>query len=190
MSAVPSPSPSSTLRVAIIGRLAPWKGQDLFLDALDLLGDISYEGRIVGDALFGESAYRANLEQRVATMNGRVHMMGAVVDVASVLESCDVVVLGSRSPEPFGNVVTEAMAACRLVVVPRQGGVMDFIEDRRNGFFYEPNDEQSLADVLRALATGRVDRAAIGAAARESAAAFSAPAVAEKVRRVYELVVE
>jgi len=190
MSAVPSPSPSSTLRVAIIGRLAPWKGQDLFLDALDLLGDISYEGRIVGDALFGESAYRANLEQRVATMNGRVHMMGAVVDVASVLESCDVVVLGSRSPEPFGNVVTEAMAAGRLVVVPRQGGVMDFIEDRRNGFFYEPNDEQSLADVLRALATGRVDRAAIGAAARESAAAFSAPAVAEKVRRVYELVVE
>ena len=123
-------------------------------------------------------------------MGGRVRMLGAVTDVAGVLKDCDVVVLGSRSPEPFGNVVTEAMAAGRLVVVPRQGGVMDFIDDRRNGFFYEPNNEQSLADVLRAIAGGRVDRAAIGSAARESAAAFSAPSVAEKVRRVYELVVE
>ena len=190
MSAVPAPTSTTTLRVGIIGRLAPWKGQDLFLDALDLLDDIAYEGVIVGDALFGESTYRVNLEHRVATMGGRVRMLGAVTDVAGVLKDCDVVVLGSRSPEPFGNVVTEAMAAGRLVVVPRQGGVMDFIDDRRNGFFYEPNNEQSLADVLRAIAAGRVDRAAIGSAARESAAAFSAPSVAEKVRRVYELVVE
>lgn len=190
MYAVTAPTPSSVTRIAIIGRLAPWKGQDLFLDALDLLSDVPHQGFIVGDALFGESAYRANLEERVATMNGRVVMLGAVSDVAGVLQDCDVVVLGSRSPEPFGNVVTEAMAAGRIVVVPRQGGVLDFIEDRRNGFFYEPNSEQSLADVLRAVATGRVDRAAVASAARLTASTFSAPAVAERVRRLYELVVE
>ena len=190
MNAVSTPTASHVIRIAIIGRLAPWKGQDLFLDALDLLSDIPHRGVIVGDALFGESAYRANLEERVATMGGRVVMTGAVNDVASVLRDIDVVVLGSRSPEPFGNVVTEAMAAGRIVVVPQQGGVMDFIENRRNGFFYEPNSEQSLADVLRAIATGRVDRGAIASAARQTAMEFSAPAVAEKVRRLYELVLE
>lgn len=177
-------------RIAIIGRLAPWKGQDLFLDALDLLVDVPHEGLIVGDALFGESSYRANLEQRVAATQGRVRMLGAVTNVAEVLAECDIVVLGSRSPEPFGNVVTEAMAAGRVVVVPRHGGVLDFVEDGRNGFFYEPNNEESLADVIRTLSSGRVDTAAVTRAARATAAAFSAPVTAEKVRRLYQLVVE
>ena len=188
--AIPEPVHLEVLRVGLVGRLAPWKGQDLFLDALDLLDDVHYEAVIVGDALFGESAYRANLTQRVAAMEGRVRMLGHVEDVGAVLRDLDVVVLASRSPEPFGNVITEAMAAGRVVVVPRHGGVVDFVVDRVNGFFYEPNSESSLADVLRAIAGGRVDRGAVGHAARLTADRFSPAVVSEKLRESYRLVLK
>ncbi|MBU6234097.1 MAG: glycosyltransferase family 4 protein, partial [Acidobacteria bacterium] len=184
------PVHDATLRVGLIGRLAPWKGQDLFLDALDLIADVPYEAVIVGDALFGETSYRDNLHQRVASMDGRVRMLGHVDDISDVMRNLDVVVLASRSPEPFGNVVTEAMASGRLVVVPRQGGVMDFVSDRVNGLYYEPNNESSLADVLRAIALGRVDRVQLGSAARETAEQFVGPVVSERLRAAYRFVLK
>jgi glycosyltransferase involved in cell wall biosynthesis len=187
---VPDPVRFERLRIGIVGRLAPWKGQDLFLDALDLIPDVPYEAVIVGDALFGESSFRSNVRQRVESMGGRVRMLGHVDNVGEVLRDLDVVVLASRSPEPFGNVITEAMAAGRVVVVPRQGGVMDFVEDRVNGVLYEPNNETSLADALRAVANDRVDRVSIGHSARRTAEQFLPYVVSEKLREAYRFVLK
>ena len=69
-------------------------------------------------------------------------------------------------------------------------GVVDFVVDRVNGFFYEPNSESSLADVLRAIAGGRVDRGAVGHAARLTADRFSPAVVSEKLRESYRLVLK
>jgi glycosyltransferase involved in cell wall biosynthesis len=187
---VPAPVEQSELRIGVIGRIAPWKGQDLMLEALTLLSDVPVSVTFAGGALFDERAFEERLHDRAQTFGGRVRFLGAVEDVPTVVANLDVTVLTSRSPEPFGNVVTEAMAAGRVVVVPRQGGVLDFIVDGENGLFYEPNDSGSLAQVLRDLSSGASNRKLIGDQARATAARYGAPRMAALVEAVYESVLE
>ena len=188
--ALASPQASNVLRVGVIGRIAPWKGQDLMLEALEHLGDVPVSVTFVGGALFDEQNFEAQLHESAEVFADRVKFLGAVDDVVSAMANFDVTVLTSRSPEPFGNVVTEAMAAGRIVVVPRQGGVLDFVRDGENGLFYEPNDPASLARVIRQIAENSVDRHTVGASARETALQYGAPRMAGLVESVYESVLK
>jgi len=188
--AVPEPRAEQELRVGVIGRIAAWKGQDLMLEAMALLGDISLSVTFVGGALFDELAFEERLRELAQPFGAQVCFLGAVADVPLVIGGFDITVLTSRSPEPFGNVVTESMAAGRVVVVPRQGGVLDFIVDGENGLFYEPNDANSLAEVLRRISGGEIDRVLMGHRARATAALYGAPRMAAAVEAVYESVLE
>lgn len=176
--AVASPRRAASLRVAVIGRLAPWKGQHLLLDAVEHLDDVDLRVRFVGDALFGETAYARFLQQRVRDSRmDTVHFDGHVDDVSTVLNDVDVVVLSSLSPEPFGNVVTEAMAAGRVVIVPDEGGFLSFARDEENCLVYRMGDAADLARQLRRVAADDVDRVAMGEQARASVRAFSPEAL-------------
>ena len=65
---VPS-SPSADFRVAMVGRLAPWKGQDVFLRAFaKAFPDGKEVGILVGAALFGEDDYERQLRQLVGDL--------------------------------------------------------------------------------------------------------------------------
>jgi len=185
-----APVEQPELRVGVIGRIAMWKGQDLMLEALTLLADVPVSVTFVGGALFDERDFEEVLHDQAQSFGARVRFLGAVEDVPSVVANFDVTVLTSRSPEPFGNVVTESMAAGRVVVVPRQGGALDFIVDGENGLFYEPNDAGSLAEVLRNLSSGAIDRTHMGDQARATAARYGAPRMAALVEAVYESVLK
>ncbi len=187
---VPTPVAQQELRIGVIGRIAAWKGQDLMLEALALLGDVPVSVSFVGGALFDEISYQDRLHEQAESFGNRVHFLGAVDDVPSAVANVDVTVLTSRSPEPFGNVVTESMAAGRVVVVPRHGGVLDFVVDGVNGLFYEPNDAGSLAEVLRRLSAGDFDRVQLGNQARATATRYGAPLMGRLVESVYESVLE
>lgn len=187
---VPAPDQQPELRIGVIGRIAAWKGQDLMLEALALLGAIPVSVTFVGGALFDEFAFEESLREQSQPFGAHVRFLGAVDDVPSVVGDFDVTVLTSRSPEPFGNVVTESMAAGRVVVVPRQGGVLDFIVEGENGLFYEPNDAQSLAETLRRISRGEIDRVTLGNEARATASRYDAPRMAASVEFVYESVLE
>ena len=160
------------------------------LEALALLTDLPMSVTFVGGALFDELAFEERLREQSQPFGAQVRFLGAVDDVPSVVGGFDVTVLTSRSPEPFGNVVTESMAAGRVVVVPRQGGVLDFIIDGENGLFYEPNDAFSLAETLRRISGGDIDRVRLGSNARATAARYGAPRMATSVEFVYESVLE
>lgn len=136
------------VRSVIVGRLAPWKGQNFAIRAF-ASGDIPGDLYIVGDALFGETEYARELLHLAESLgvSDRIHFTGAVTNVAEILRSAQVFVLPSQSPEPFGNVVLEAMAAGCLVVVPDEGGVLDYVsceEAASNGVLYTARDMNSL----------------------------------------------
>ena len=188
--AVPTSSSTSELRVGVIGRIASWKGQDLMLEAANLLSDLPLSVTFIGGALFDEVAFETKLRLQAEPLGSQVRFLGPVRDVPAEMAHLDVTVLTSRSPEPFGNVVTESMAAGRVVVVPRQGGVLDFVVDGENGLFYEPNDARSLANVLRRIASGEVDRVTLGNRARATAAHYSTPHIATIVESLYETMME
>jgi glycosyltransferase involved in cell wall biosynthesis len=174
--------------VALVGRMAPWKGQHLFLDALERLPEsLGVQGLLLGSALFGEEEYAAGVERRVAsTNNARVSSFAG--DVSDALTDVDVVVNASVIPEPFGQVVVEAIANGVPVVVPDQGGPAEIVQHGSSGLVYRAGDADSLAARL-AVVLGDTDLyARLSAGGLERARAYDPEQVAQQylafVRRV------
>ncbi|MEI8191188.1 MAG: glycosyltransferase, partial [candidate division NC10 bacterium] len=116
--------------VGIIGVLAPWKGQSVFLQAAREVLVERPDARfvVVGDEIYrtdGHAGYREELV-RIARELGVSHavaFMGYREDIPEIMRSLDVVVHASIEPEPFGRVVAEALACARPVVATDGGGV-------------------------------------------------------------------
>jgi glycosyltransferase involved in cell wall biosynthesis len=179
------------LRIGMVGRLAPWKGQHVFLDAFaQAFRDGSERLVIAGAPLFGEDAYEAQLRRRVKALGleRRVDFTGFSEDVWSVLRDLDVLVHASVTPEPFGQVIVEGMAAGLPVVATGAGGPAEIVRDGVDGLLYPPGDSAALAARLRTLAADAGLRARLGAAARETARSFTPDAAADGVMKVYDRV--
>jgi glycosyltransferase involved in cell wall biosynthesis/GT2 family glycosyltransferase len=175
--------------VAMVGRLAPWKGQDVFLDAFaQAFGGGSERALVVGSAMFGDDEYAATLPGLAAELGlaDRVEFTGFVHDVASVLGRVDVLVHASVIPEPFGQVVIEGMAAGLTVIASNEGGPAEVIRDGVDGLLYPAGDAHALAAVLRRVAGDEELRARLGSAARVRAADFSPQHVGAQVRAIYD----
>jgi glycosyltransferase involved in cell wall biosynthesis len=157
--------------VVMVGRIAPWKGQDLLLDAFaKAFGDDDGHARlrIAGDVMFGEHDYLSALRRRSAApdLAGRIEFLGHVEDIDAVFDGAHVVVHASRTPEPFGQVIVEAMAAGRAVVATAAGGAPEIVSDGVDGLLVPTDDVNAMATALRRLgcdARLRGDLAAAGA---------------------------
>lgn len=156
--------------VGLFGRLAPWKGQHVLLDALEQLPDV--HAVLVGDALFGEHEYRDLLRERAdrPVLRGRVKFLGYRTDVAELMKAVDVVVHTSTEPEPFGRVIVEAMLAERPVIATSGGGVDEIVAHGEEGLLVAPGDASALADAIRLLAADREQGRRLAAAGRRKAA--------------------
>ena len=175
-------------RVAMVGRLAPWKGQHVFLDAFARASlDRDAEAVIAGTAMFGENEYAMELRDQVRRLGiaDRVEFAGFVEDVPTLIRGVDVVVHASITPEPFGQVVVEGMAASRAVIASAAGGPLEIITDGVDGILVPPGDSTLLAVALSRLCADPELRDRLGAAARKRARAFSPDVIGPMVTRVY-----
>jgi glycosyltransferase involved in cell wall biosynthesis len=137
--------------VGAFGRLAPWKGQHVLLEALVRLPEV--HALLVGEALFGENAYVGALHEQARALGvaNRVHFLGFRQDVPQLMRLSDVVVHTSIAPEPFGRVIVEGMLTRKPVVATRAGGATELIEDGVSGVLVPPGDVRILAGVLTNL---------------------------------------
>ncbi|MGD9703403.1 MAG: glycosyltransferase [Acidimicrobiia bacterium] len=179
---------SDELVVGMIGRLAPWKGQDVFLRAFAAAFPSGPERAVVvGGALFGEDEYEASLRALIDELGlqGRVELTGHVDDVSAQLASMEIVVHASVIPEPFGQVVVEAMAAQKGVIASAAGGPAEIVHHEIDGLLVPPGDVTALADALRRLAGDPALRTRLAAAGRDTAGHYSAERIGQEVERVY-----
>ena len=178
-----------TERDFVIGhfsRLAPWKGQHLLIEALTHC-PASVRAILVGDALFGEREYVAQLHQQVKDLHleQRVRFVGFRSDVAALMAACDLVAHTSTAPEPFGRVIVEAMLSGTPVVAAAAGGALELVADGVTGWLVTPGDPVQLAAVIQqcydrpALVKEIADRAQIQASQR-----FDLEQVARQIDRI------
>lgn len=179
------------LVVGMVGRISPWKGQDVFLRAVaEAVGDgpkCAIRARVIGSALFGEDAHAAAMRQLTEEL-GIAHCVewrGFREDMAAELAELDVLVHCSTTPEPFGQVVVEGMAAALAVVSTDVGGPAEVIDDGRTGLLVPPGHPGALAAVLRRLAAESDERDRLGAAAYEASAAYGVEAIAAPIDTVF-----
>jgi glycosyltransferase involved in cell wall biosynthesis len=147
--------PGGPPRVGLVGRIAPWKGQDVFVAAAARLAPELPDAEFVlaGSALFGEEGYERELRAQVTRLglDDRVRFLGFRDDVWEVYRELDVVVHASTQPEPYGNVVLEAMACRRALVAAAAGGVLELVDHGRTGLLVPPGDPEALADAVGRL---------------------------------------
>jgi glycosyltransferase involved in cell wall biosynthesis len=139
--------------VGMFGRLAAWKGQHVLIEALPRIEGV--HAVFVGDALFGEEIYRDEIQAYARTLGvaSRVHWLGFRDDVPLLMQSCDLVIHASVSPEPFGRVIVEAMMARRPVIASAHGASTELL-GKDYPFLVPPGDPAALAEAVnRALTT-------------------------------------
>jgi glycosyltransferase involved in cell wall biosynthesis len=147
------------LAVGIVGRLESWKGHDVFLRAMALVKAAvpRVRGIIVGGPVPHEPDYRASLIalQKHLNLTEQVTFFDYRSDVPAMMSALDVLVLASTSPEPFGRVLIEGMAASKPVVATDAGAVPEIIEDGEQGLIVAPGDPGALAGAVIRLLSDR-----------------------------------
>lgn len=152
------------VRIGIVARLDPWKGQEELVRAY-AAADIDDRATLtlIGSAAFGHEAYESRLRALVAELGLRgVTFAGFRTDVQDRIDDLDVCVQYSTRPEPLGQNVLQYLARGRAVIAAAEGGPLEWVDDGVNGLLVPPNDVTALAAALRRLVDDDALRAALG----------------------------
>ena len=166
-----NPERKEQLRLAYIGRLIPWKGVDMLLEAI---ASVANQIPVRLD-IIGRGHERERLEELVQKLKLRDNVVfhGYVEQERSrdLLAQCDALVLPSVY-ECGGAVVLEAMASGKPVIATRWGGPADYL-DSATGILVEPRDRNAMiaqiADAIKQLNDDPERFKAMGVAARAKA---------------------
>ncbi|MFP7473338.1 glycosyltransferase family 4 protein [Niallia taxi] len=138
--------------IAIVGQIAQWKGQDVFIKAAKILHDkFPYiKFLIIGDVLFekkSEIDYKKELLSLSAGYNN-IQFLGHQENIMELLTDIDILIHASVREEPFGRVIIEGMASKIPVVATNIGGPLEIIENGISGILYDPGDAITLAEII------------------------------------------
>jgi glycosyltransferase involved in cell wall biosynthesis len=175
-SVVPRPHGTRTNcspRIGMVARFSHEKGQHILIDVAELLARHStgIDWVFAGTAMFGEDGYERDIRSRAkrGPLANRIHFMGFVEDVPSLMRYLDIVVHPSVEPEGLGQTVIEAMMAGKPVVVSAAGGSAELVEDGVTGRLVPPDDAVALAAAIGDLLAHPAQAAEMGRRAREVA---------------------
>src|SRR3989442_10336277 len=79
-----------------------------------------------------------------------VNVVGRVSpqELIGLYDWCDVVVVPTITPEPFGRVAVEAMSRGRPVIGTATGGLTEIIDDGQTGYLVPPSNPSAIAEKL------------------------------------------
>ena len=169
------------------GRLTRWKGQAVFIAALDRIRDLPWQALIAGGA-DRKDKYAAELRALAAGcgLQERVRFTGSLDNLARLYALADITVSASTEPEAFGRVAVESQAMGTPVIVTAHGGSMETVRDGETGLLAEPGSVDSLAVCLRELLADPARRKLMGEAGRAHVLAhFTVERMCEQEFSVY-----
>jgi glycosyltransferase involved in cell wall biosynthesis len=146
-----------------VGVLEPYKNVEGLAAAWRLVAARVADAKLV---VVGKGSRRSTIERLAADARGSVeHVAELTPDgVAAAFDAATLLVLPSRY-EGLGRVVIEAFARGRGVVASRAGGILDLVEDGREGLLVDVDDVDGLADALVRVLSDRSLAERLGTAA-------------------------
>ena len=167
------PQENRNLKLLYAGRIYPEKGIDALIQAMiKLVRDQGKREISLSLAGSGSFEYESHLRQLVseAGLTENVLFLGWVtpVDIPTLLQKFDVLVLPSSWPEPFSRAVLEGMISGLVVVATRTGGTPEIIIDGENGVLFTPNQVDDLVKKIAHLLDEPESRHRIGSAGKQT----------------------
>lgn len=153
--------------VALVGRISRWKGQKIFIDALEILaerGITNIRALIVGSPPPGQEHFKVELITYISESSASeyVFLLDHTDNVWPVWAACDIAVVPSIEPEPFGMVAIEAMSSHKPVIAANHGGLVEIVENGITGILVQPRDALALAIAIESLTNNAELRAKMG----------------------------
>ena len=132
------------------GRLTSWKGQELFIEAINLvkieLGYEAFHAVILGNDQ-GRDLYKKKLIRLTEQyhLTKQIKFIDHCEDMALAYKVSDIIVSASIEPEAFGRVAVEAQSMEKLIIASNIGGSNETIIDEKTGFLFKSGDAESLS---------------------------------------------
>ena len=147
---------SNKFTILLPGRLTYWKGQEKFIESLNILIEdyniTNFQAVILGSDQ-GRKVYSKkliNLVQRYR-LNKKIKFIQHCKEMPLAYSLADVVVSASIEPEAFGRVSVEAQAMGKPIVASNIGGSKETIINKKTGFLYKHDDPRELAKILNTV---------------------------------------
>ena len=143
----PRPVPEK-ITMTFIGRIAPNKGHEYFVEALGQLPE-NVHGVMVGsftppnEALIDELAQKFGCKHRLS-----LRKWATRPEVIEILDQTTVFIFPSLWPETLGIVGIEALSRGVPVVASDIGGVREWLEDGVNGHLVQPKQPGQIRDAV------------------------------------------
>ena len=143
--------------ILLPGRLTSWKGQELFIEAINLVKiELGYEafhavilGNDQGRDLYKKKLIRLTEQYR---LTNQIKFIDHCEDMALAYKVSDIIVSASIEPEAFGRVAVEAQSMEKLIIASNIGGSNETINDEKTGFLFKSGDADSLSKkIIRGL---------------------------------------
>ena len=156
------------------GRLTSWKGQKLFIEAINLvkieLGYEAFHVVILGSDQ-GRDLYKKELIRLIEQyrLTNQIKFIEHCKDMALAYKVSDIIISASIEPEAFGRVAVEAQSMEKLIIASNIGGSNETIIDEKTGFLFESGDAHSLSKkIIKAITMDETSLNLIGKEGRKN----------------------
>ena len=138
------------------GRLTYWKGQEKFIEALNILIEdysiTNFQAILLGSDQ-GRKVYTKKLYSLVErySLNKKVKFINHCKEMPLAYSLADVVVSASIEPEAFGRVAVESQSMGKPIVASDIGGSKETVLNKKSGYLYKHDDPRELAKSLNTV---------------------------------------
>ena len=139
--------------IILPGRLTYWKGQEIFIESLNILVEdynrTNIQAVILGSDQ-GRNVYSKKLYSLVQRyqLNNKIKFINHCREMPTAYSLADIIVSCSIEPEAFGRIAVEAQSMEKPIVASDIGGSNETILNKRSGFLFKSGDPRELAKVL------------------------------------------
>ena len=142
--------------ILLPGRLTRWKGQENFIEALNLLSE-EYNIENFLAIILGSNQGREVYSKKLSLLVERYRLGKKITFIEHCKEMplayalSNLVVSSSIEPEAFGRVAVEAQAMNKPIVASDIGGSRETVLNGKSGLLYKFNDPKELAKAINKI---------------------------------------
>ena len=142
--------------ILLPGRLTSWKGQEMFIESLNIFRstnpEIDFMAIILGTDQ-GRTVFRKKLENLVQQydLTKNIKFVDHCKKMPLAYYLSDVVVSSSIEPEAFGRVSIEAQSMKKPIIASNIGGSNETIIYNKTGLLFESGNPQALSNKLKEI---------------------------------------
>tara|TARA_B100000886_G_C20422096_1_gene492100 strand:- start:46 stop:1203 length:1158 start_codon:yes stop_codon:yes gene_type:complete len=138
------------------GRLTTWKGQEKFIESLNILIEdynvTNFQAILLGSDQ-GRKVYSKKLYSLVErySLTKKVKFINHCGEMPLAYSLADAVVSASIEPEAFGRVAVESQSMGKPIIASNIGGSKETVLNKKSGFLYKHDDPRELAKNLNTV---------------------------------------